>query len=158
MRRAEREVKDINEIERILKEAKICRLALMDGKYPYIIPLCFGYSLTAGQLELYFHCAAQGKKMDLLKKNNNAAFEIDRLNEIYSTSELACSFTAAYESITGVGSVEVINGIEKLTGLNSIMEKYAGAEKEYKYSEEMLNNVVILKLTAEEFCCKANKR
>lgn len=158
MRRAEREVTDINEIERILREARVCRLALMDGKYPYIIPMCFGYSLTAGQLELYFHCAPQGKKTDLLKINNNAAFEIDKLNEIYSTSELACSFSAAYECITGVGSVEVINGIEKLTGLNSIMEKYAGAGKEYKYSEKMLNNVVILKLTAEEFCCKQNKR
>lgn len=157
MRRAEREVTDIGEIERILKEAKVCRLALMDGKFPYIIPMCFGYSLNAGQLEIYFHCAAQGKKLDLLKKNNNAAFEIDKINEIYSTSDIACSFTAAYESITGVGTVEVINGIEKLTGLNTIMAKYAGEGKEYKYSEEMLNNVVILKLTAEEFCCKANK-
>lgn len=157
MRRAEREVTDIGEIERILKEAKVCRLALMDGKFPYIIPMCFGYSLTAGQLEIYFHCAAQGKKLDLLKKNNNAAFEIDRMNEVYSTSDIACSFTAAYESITGVGTVEIINGIEKLTGLNTIMAKYAGEGREYKYSEEMLNNVVILKLTAEEFCCKANK-
>ena len=42
------------------------------------------------------------------------------------------------------------------TGLNSIMNKYAGAG-EHKYSEQALNNVAILKLTVEEFCCKAHK-
>lgn len=155
MRRTEREVTDINEIERILNEAQICRIALVDGDFPYIIPLCFGYTLEEDQLVLYFHSATQGKKIDLLKSNNNAAFEIDKMGEIIR-GDIACSFTAPYECITGKGTVEIINGIEKLTGLNSIMNKYAGAG-EHKYSEQALNNVAILKLTVEEFCCKAHK-
>lgn len=155
MRRSEREITDINEIERILKEAQVCRIALHDGDFPYMIPMCFGYTLEGDQLVLYFHSAPQGKKIDLLKANNNAAFEIDKIGEIIQ-GDTACSFSAAYECITGKGTIDIINGIEKLTGLNSIMNKYAGAG-EHKYSEQTLNNVAILKLTADEFCCKAHK-
>ncbi len=155
MRRAEREVTDIDEIERILGEAKICRIGLNDGDFPYIIPMCFGYTLEGGELALYFHSAAKGKKIDLLKADNNAAFEIDKMGEIIP-SDIACRFTASFECITGKGTVEVLNGIEKITGLNTIMAKYDKDSKEHKYSEQMLNNVVILKLTADEFCCKAH--
>ena len=156
MRRSEREVTDINEIERILSEAQVCRIALVDGEFPYIIPMCFGYTLEGGELALYFHSAAQGKKIELLKKNSNAAFEIDKLGDILP-GENACSFSAAFECITGKGTIDIINGIEKITGLNTIMAKYDKANGEHKYSEQMLNSVAILKLTAEEFCCKAHK-
>ncbi len=152
MRRADREITDISEINRILNEASVCRLALFDGDYPYIIPMCFGYTIDGGQLVLYFHCAAQGHKIDLIKANNNAAFEIDKLERIIE-GEIACDFSAAFESLTGRGEIEIINGIEKLTGLNHIMKKYS--DTEHKYNEQSLNSVVVLKLTAEDFCCKA---
>ena len=155
MRRSEREITDINEIERILNEATVCRLALVDGEAPYIIPMCFGYTLEGDQLVLYFHSATQGKKIDLIKANNNAAFELDRMGEIIR-GDVACSFSVAYECITGRGTLDIINGIEKLTGLNSIMAKYDSAQHEHKYSEQSLNNVAILKLTVDEFCCKAH--
>ena len=155
MRRSEREITDINEIERILNEAQVCRIALVDGEAPYIIPLCFGYTLEGDQLVLYFHSAPQGKKIDLIKENNNAAFELDKMGEIVH-GDTACSFTAPYECITGKGTIDIINGIEKLTGLNSIMSKYDKTGREPKYSEQSLNNVAILKLTVDEFCCKAH--
>ncbi len=156
MRRAEREVTDITEIERILNDAQVCRIALVDGEFPYLIPMCFGYSLESGELALYFHSALQGKKMELLKKNNNAAFEIDKPGEILP-DENACSFSASFECITGRGTIDVLNGIEKITALNSIMAKYDKSGREHKYSEQSLNNVALLKLTADEFCCKAHK-
>lgn len=156
MRRAEREIKDINEIERILNEAKVCRIALIDKGAPYIIPMCFGYTLECDQLVLYFHSAPTGKKIDLLKANSNAAFELDSMGDII-TGETACSFTAPYECITGRGTIDIINGIEKLTGLNSIMSKYDRTGREHKYAEQSLNNVAILKLTVDEFCCKAHR-
>lgn len=155
MRRAEREITDISRITEILDRAQVCRLALNDGEYPYIIPMCFGFDLDGDKLELYFHCAAQGKKIDLIKANNRAGFEIDRLDKIIR-GDIACSFTADYESITGYGTIDIINGIEKLTGLNRIMNKYDPERREHKYSEQMLNSVVILKLTVSSFACKAH--
>ncbi|MBE6902452.1 MAG: pyridoxamine 5'-phosphate oxidase family protein [Ruminococcaceae bacterium] len=155
MRRSEREITDINELERILSEAQVCRIALVDGEAPYIIPMCFGYTLEGDQLVLYFHSAPQGKKMELIKANNNAAFELDRMGDIIA-GDTACSFSVAYECITGRGTLDIINGIEKLTGLNTIMAKYDKTNREHKYSEQSLNNVAILKLTVDEFCCKAH--
>lgn len=156
MRRAEREITAIDEIEEILERAQVCRLALFNGDYPYIIPMCFGYDLHSDRLELYFHCAAKGKKLDLIKENNNAAFEIDNLTGI-KPGDIACSWSAYYECITGTGTIDIINGIDKLTGLNRITRKYMHTTAEQKYSEQMLNSVIILKLTADEFCCKANR-
>ena len=39
------EMTDPAAINKLLKEAKVCRIALMNGEYPYIIPMCFGYKL-----------------------------------------------------------------------------------------------------------------
>ncbi|MDE7362225.1 MAG: pyridoxamine 5'-phosphate oxidase family protein [Oscillospiraceae bacterium] len=149
----EREITDINEIENILRASRVCRIALIDGAYPYIIPMCFGYSLTGGKLEIYFRCEEKGKKMDLIKANNNAAFEIDKLRDIVKTDP-ACGFAAQYQSITGTGTIESITGIDKITGLNLLMKKYFGGTPESKYPEQMLNSFAILKLTAGKFCCK----
>jgi len=43
MRRKEKEITDIGEIEGIIKRAGVCRLGLVDGNTPYVIPLNFGY-------------------------------------------------------------------------------------------------------------------
>lgn len=149
----EREITDINEIESILSSARVCRVALIDGDFPYIIPLCFGYNLTGGKLEIYFRCEEKGKKMDLIKADSNAAFEIDKLHEIVK-SDANCGFAAQYHSITGTGTVESVTGIEKITGFNLLMKKYFGDSPENKYSEQTLNSFAILKLTAAKFCCK----
>lgn len=148
----EREITDINEIEDVLRSARVCRIALIDGAYPYIVPMCFGYNITGGNLELYFRCEEKGKKLDLIKENGRAAFEIDRLHEIVASDD-ACGFAAHYHSITGVGTVEVVTGVDKITGLNLIMKKYISTPPE-KLSEHALNSVAVLKLTASEFCCK----
>lgn len=147
------EITDFDEIDRVLSASRVCRIALNDGAAPYIIPMCFGYNLSGGKLELYFRCDDKGKKMELLKSNNNAAFEVDKLLDIVSDEELG--FTVpSYQSITGVGVIEVITGIEKITGLDYIMKKYGETPKEGKLSEQVINNFALLKLTASEFCCK----
>lgn len=152
----DREITDIAEIEKLLKQAKICRIALMNGDKPYVIPLCFGYKLEGNHLELYFHSAPKGQKIDLIKKNNHAGFEIDHLTGIVK-DESDCSVTALYECITGTGSVEIVNGVDKLTGLASIITKYDEVKMEHKFSEQMLNGIALIKLTADSFCCRTHE-
>lgn len=137
-------------ISKLLREARICRIALMNGEYPYIIPMCFGYVLEGEHLELYFHSSPKGKKIDLIKKNNIAGFEIDHLSDIIK-DETDCSVSALYECITGTGTVEIINGIEKLTGLTAIISKYDEEKTEHKFSEKALNSMTLIKLTAGRF-------
>lgn len=150
----EREVCDLDEIDLLLRQARVCRIALIDGDFPYIIPMCFGYDLTGGKLELYFCASEKGKKIDLISRNHNAAFEIDKLHEIVKNSE-GFGFAARYRSITGTGEIEFITGIDKITGLNLILKKYE-SDAETRVSEQTLNSLAVLKLTAEEFCCNTN--
>ena len=99
-----REMTDPAEINKLLKEAKVCRIALMNGEYPYIIPMCFGYNLEGNHLELFFHTSPKGQKIELIKKNNIAGFEVDHLTRLVK-DENDCGIMAVYECISGTGSI-----------------------------------------------------
>ena len=65
MRKANREVKDRNEIIEIMKKCDVCRLVVNNGDYPYIIPLNFGLDTNEEKIILYFHSALEGTKIDI---------------------------------------------------------------------------------------------
>ena len=71
MRRKDKEIKDKEVIESIIKRATVCRIALSENNVPYIVPLSFGYKDNC----LYFHSAPEGRKIDIIKQNNNVCFE-----------------------------------------------------------------------------------
>jgi len=55
MRRKDREVTDLSEI---MKNCDVCRLALNDDGFPYILPLNFGMAVNGEKITLYFHSAS----------------------------------------------------------------------------------------------------
>ena len=57
MRRSDREVKDFDGIIRIMEKCDVCRIALNNNGYPYILPLNFGMKVDNNIVELYFHGA-----------------------------------------------------------------------------------------------------
>ena len=71
MRRKDREVTNIIEILQIIEKEKVLHLALFDADYPYIVPLHYGYEYTEGILIFYMHCAKEGHKLDLIRRNPN---------------------------------------------------------------------------------------
>ena len=62
MRRKDREITDFNEMIEIIKKCDVCRIALNDEAFPYIVPLNFGLDVQGEQVFLYFHAAMEGKK------------------------------------------------------------------------------------------------
>ena len=68
MRRKDREITDFHEIIEIIRKCDVCRLALNDEGYPYIVPLNFGLDVRGDQVYFYFHAAVKGKKLDLIAK------------------------------------------------------------------------------------------
>ena len=64
MRKADREIKDRDEILHLLDECQTIRLALHDQPYPYIVPLSYGWELAGDKICIYFHCAKEGKKLE----------------------------------------------------------------------------------------------
>ncbi len=60
MRRADREISEVEEIAKILDSIEIMRIAIFDSPYPYIIPLNFAYFLShENKITFFFHSANQ---------------------------------------------------------------------------------------------------
>jgi len=68
LRRKEKEIKDISELKRILAHTQYVTVAMCRGDEPYLATLSHGYD--QGKNAIYFHCAQQGKKIDILKANS----------------------------------------------------------------------------------------
>ena len=148
MRRNDKQINDISVIEDILNRATVCRLAMCENNQPYVIPLCFGYEDNA----LYLHCSREGKKLDILKKNNNVCFEIDIEHEIIKAGQ-ACDWGMKYKSVIGFGKAVFIEDIEsKLKALDVIMQQYS--EGSFEYPENAIKNIVLIKVEIESMTGK----
>ncbi|MHC4105448.1 MAG: pyridoxamine 5'-phosphate oxidase family protein [Planctomycetota bacterium] len=148
MRRKDKQIKDIAVIEEVLSRAMVCRLGLCEANQPYVVPLCFGYEDNA----LYFHCAGQGRKLDILRKNNNVCVEVDIDQEVIKADE-ACDCGMKYKSVIGFGKAVFIEDIEsKRKALDVIMQQYS--EKSFEYPEEAINNTVVIKVEIESMTGK----
>jgi nitroimidazol reductase NimA-like FMN-containing flavoprotein (pyridoxamine 5'-phosphate oxidase superfamily) len=158
MRRKEREIVDVTEKLALLGNCKVCRLGLCRDEQPYIVPLNYGYTFENNVLTLYFHGAREGKKMDMIKLNNRACFEIDCEHELLE-AEAACGYSFAFASITGFGRIEFIEDTEeKIRALNILMAQQTGKSKEHHYPKAMLDRVCVYKLAVEEFTGKRRSR
>ena len=119
MRRKDREISSREEIIRIIQEEGICRLAIKDEPYPYIVPMNYGIEIDKEQIILYFHSAMEGRKINLIKKDNKVGFEIDRNQGlVYDTEKGYCSIL--YECIIGNGEIVFLNRDEKIKALRLI--------------------------------------
>ena len=144
MRNKKKEVTDKKIIEGILKEANWCQLAMTDKDQPYIVPLNYGYKDNA----LYIHCATQGMKLDLIRKNPKVAFNIT-LDAKYLDGLL----TMRYRSVSGTGIASIIENEEgKRTALNCLTGHF-GAEP-HNHSAESLKTIVMIRVDIESTTCK----
>lgn len=151
MRRSDREVTDRSEIIEIMRRCDVCRLALNDGDYPYILPLNFGMDASGGGVILYFHGAAQGRKYDIISRDNRASFEMDCSHRIVTRPERK-SCTMEYESVIGRGRIELVGESEKLEALRRLNAHY-GAEN-LEIDEAVAQRTVVMKLTVEDMTAK----
>ncbi|WP_315322083.1 pyridoxamine 5'-phosphate oxidase family protein [Stomatobaculum longum] len=113
MRRNDREVRDRAEIQRILEVAKVLRLGLTDGDYPYIVPLHYGYVYADDVLRFYMHGAKAGKKLALAMSNPHAFVEFDCEVETTGEGDIACVYGANYASLMARGEVTVVEDPEE---------------------------------------------
>ena len=149
MRRKDREIKEKVEIEAILKEAMVCRIGLSDGNVPYIVPMNFGYRNNS----IYLHSAKEGKKINILKNNNNICFEVDIRTKL-KKSEVPCKWGMKFSSVIGFGKAIFLDQpTEKAIALNTIMEKYSN-QSSFEYSDSVLSQVAVIKINITEMTGK----
>jgi len=175
MRRKDREVLGDENIAKIIEQCTTCHVTMTDDadpSMPYIIPLSFGYSLNSGVLELYFHCARVGKKLDCIRKNPNVAFSMCVENRIEIHEDAYCKSGRFYASVVGQGKAEIVEDIaEKCRGLSLLMERQAAAPHhpdsahssqsaiphKFEFTPEQAATVTVFKITSTSFTGKAKK-
>ncbi|WP_287582319.1 pyridoxamine 5'-phosphate oxidase family protein [Candidatus Borrarchaeum sp.] len=150
MRRKDKEIKDKNEIEAILKRAVVCRIALSENNKPYIVPVNFFYTNNY----VYFHSAPEGKKLDIIRNNNSVCFEIDTDYDIIK-SKTPCNWSAKYRSVIGFGKAYFVEDFEeKKSALNWLVQKYSDTSVEYEFSEGIVDTITIVRIKIESMTGK----
>ena len=157
MRRRDREVTDLGEIVAIIGRCEVLHLGLVDDGKPYIVPLNYGFEEKDGQITLVFHSAQEGRKIDIIKRNPSACFELSRIHKIIR-GEKPAGWTARYESVIGYGDVEIIENVaEKTAAMDLIMKKH-GYEGVPEYAPQAIDETAICKLTVSEITAKRNMK
>ncbi len=152
MRRKEREVIGKDKVEEIILKGEIVHVGMCSNNMPYVVPVNYGYKDNV----IYFHCALEGKKIDILKANENVAFEIVSEQELVVGKE-ACNYTAKYSSVFGTGIAEIItNKDEKIKGLDILMSQY-NKEISFTYKEKAVDKVHVIKINIKEITGKSSK-
>ena len=150
MRRSDKQITDLTEIENLLRSADLCHLSMVDNGKPYVVPLNFGYADEA----LYFHSAPEGRKINVLRKNPDVCFSVIARN-ILVKGEKACSWTAKYTSVIGTGRATIVDDrAGKEEGLSILMSQYS--DDDYDFTEENLDGVVIIRVRIEEMTGKSS--
>ena len=106
------------EVENILKTSPNGTLALYgENGYPYSVPVNFVYS----DGKIYFHGAAEGYKLDCMKKDPHVSFSVIGKDDIAKES-----FTTLFSSVIAFGTIRVIDTMEeKIPVLEAMVGKYS---------------------------------
>ena len=117
------EINSRKEIEDILKQTEVCRLGLQDGGMPYIIPMNFGFKDN----NLYFHSAAKGHKIDLLKKDSRISFQCESEASRIKDEESG-KWRMSTHSVMAEGRASFIESLEEKRAAMQLIMSVTAAE------------------------------
>lgn len=149
MYQRDKAIKDIvrkEEMLEIINQCKFCHIGFVDGDMPYVLGFNFGYEDNI----IYLHCAKEGKKLDIIRKNNNVCVMFDTGHEFFHRHEhVACSYRMRYKSVMAIGKAYIVDDYdEKMKGLQILMRQYS--DRSFEYSKPSVDNVVIIKIEIEK--------
>ncbi len=125
-------------IEAIIRKANVCRLGMLDGDTPYIVPLCFGYRDNT----LYFHGSMKSRKVELIQKHPKVCFEFDILAEPISAPD-PCDWDMCYQSVVGFGKASLVEDTdEKRRALEIIVSQYTKGSHAFTEQKQKATTVI----------------
>lgn len=151
MRRHECEVTDDAVIERILGRATVCRVAMVDDREPYLVPMNCGWNGHS----LVLHAASEGRKLAILRANPRVCVEIEEDVQIV-TGSTGEDCTATYVTVIATGTAAFITDPQaKAEGLNTIIRQCHTGFPEEQFSDAVLARVTVLEVQFDRITCKA---
>ena len=147
------EIKSKEKIIEFLGSQQTGRIASIDENgFPQIIPMNFVFINDA----IYMHSHIRGEKLDNIRRNQKAGFEVDRslefLPSYFSDPTDASLADTLYISVVIKGNASIVsNKEEKTIALNGLMKKYQpeGGYEPIKPNMDVLKGVEVIKIIPE---------
>jgi len=154
IRRKDREITERDVILGIMKNTKYLVVAMAGGSEPYLATLSCGY--CEEENAFYFHCARQGRKLDMIAKNPDVC-----ATAIEDHGYVKGDCSHKYRSLVIYGRMNRVEDLEGMKrGIRVMFRQLEGeGEEVYKSFIEKdsdFNNVAILKLQVEKVDAKGN--
>jgi hypothetical protein len=150
VRRKDRQL-DREEAEKILATG-IYGVLSMNGEndYAYGVPLSYAFTGSS----IYVHCAPEGRKMTLIRKDNRVSFCV-----VAESIPLADQFSMKYKSAMVFGKAYEVDREEKFEALMLLVKKYSAGylEKGKAYALDSLHKTAVIRLDIEFVTAKARK-
>jgi nitroimidazol reductase NimA-like FMN-containing flavoprotein (pyridoxamine 5'-phosphate oxidase superfamily) len=147
MRRKEREKRDPAFMHSVLADARQMCLAFNSREAPYIVAVNHVFHKGA----LWFHCAAEGRKLDLLRADTRLGF--------FAAVDIAQDGTTTrYRSVYGTGRAEIINDASLRHDILKVIAKRFEAPCRFPVSPEELAATTIVRIEIETLTGKHSRR
>ena len=152
MTRRELRVTDESQIRHILDTSKVLHLGLAVNDEPYVVPMNYGYTMIDGKLTVYLHCALQGKKLDMIRKNPRVFIEMDCDRQPFE-GEKPCQYGLSYSSLMGRGTARILEDVEEKMGAMTALMK-TQTRKDFTFNEKLVSIVAVVRIDVEEYTAK----
>lgn len=126
MRRKDKLITDPARLHQIIKASPYMVMGLANENTPYAVPLDFAFD---GR-DVYFHCAREGRKLDMLAANPQVWLLFVNYGGIFSsgTDNTACSYSTRFASVMAFGEAEIIEDPEQKKQVFKLLMAKIGKE------------------------------
>lgn len=133
----------------IIKKATSGVLAVLgDDGYPYAVPLSHFYN----DGKLYFHCAAEGHKLDAIQNCEKASFCVVDRDEVVPER-----YTTYFRSAIAFGRIRILKDKEEIySAIDKLAQRFNPGDDEGRAKEiaQSMSRLCVLEMTIEHLTGK----
>ena len=114
-----------------------------DNRYPYGVPISYAY--TNGKI--YFHCAKEGYKVDLMKADPHVAFTVVAQDDIIPED-----FNTLFLSVIAFGTVRLVDEPAEMRKIHGyIIDKYSKGHEDNgeKYLASSISEIYMAEISID---------
>ena len=150
VRQYDKEITDPEKIREILQKSLVCHLSMVDDGKPYMVSMNYGFRDDI----IYIHCALEGRKVDVLRKNPEVCFMIYNGNRLTTGPDACGDWTMKYRSVTGFGKATLIeDDKEKIPAMQIIMDQYT-TKGPFEFTPERVAETLVIRIEIEKMTGK----
>lgn len=156
MRRSDREITDLDEIEAILRAGKVCHLGMVDAEgLPYVLPLNYGVEREGERFTLYFHSADQGRKLDVLAQNPQVCAVVSQHGEISGGEGTeACGYGMPFASVLAWGCAETLQDADEKQHALQVLMRHLVDDRDWTFSAASFARTTVIRVRLQRISAK----